>query len=543
MANRFIIEIRTKGFKGAEQDLKKVTTATTKYTKASKGMRLSTAGARRSIGKMRNDLLLVGFSIGAVIATVKKFVDAAAGFEAVKTRLVGLTGSVQGAEKAFNTFNEVAATTPFTLQDVVEAGAQLTAFGVNAEEMIKPVTDLAAFMGTTATEAANSLGRAFAGGAGAADILRERGILNLIKTTQGLDDLSKTTLPQFRDALINTLQDPTAGIAGSTDRMSETFVGAMSNMQDSLTRLAAAIGEHMLPALKQTGEGFGIMADFLEEKFKKSAEDTVTEFVKFEQALLTNQLQLEMWQFKLDKANETIMQSGGALTFMSQEQAAASRMVEEFARRIQAVTDAFIAQELPMEQAIERTLDASKVFYEISVNLEKVKGNIDSLADPFRLTVNFANMLGEAITNAFEPGQTGGESLKAFIISFINLIQQAVLASKLLSETLTFTFAGPLGVVQAIGALAALEFAKSEVRNLQFAETGFDGVVNQPTLFMTGEGNKAERVSVTPLQGPNINGPQGGGGIHLHFGAVTNEDYVKDFIVPEIQKAQRLNLA
>jgi hypothetical protein len=60
---------------------------------------------------------------------------------------------------------------------------------------------------------------------------------------------------------------------------------------------------------------------------------------------------------------------------------------------------------------------------------------------------------------------------------------------------------------------------------------------------MTGEGNKAERVSVTPLQGPNINGPQGGGGIHLHFGAVTNEDYVKDFIVPEIQKAQRLNLA
>ena len=50
-------------------------------------------------------------------------------------------------------------------------------------------------MGTTATEAANALGRAFSGGQGSADILRERGILALIKDSQGLTDLSKTTLP------------------------------------------------------------------------------------------------------------------------------------------------------------------------------------------------------------------------------------------------------------------------------------------------------------------------------------------------------------
>jgi len=185
----------------------------------------------------------------------------------------------------------------------------------------------------------------------------------------------------------------------------------------------------------------------------------------------------------------------------------------------------------------------ARLIEEYPILAEKLGLIAEKTQNSFRLTVNYANMLGEAITNAFEPGQTGGESLKAFIISFINLIQQAVLASKLLSETLTFTFTGPLGVFKAVAALVALEGAKAAVRNVEFAETGFDGVVNQPTLFMTGEGNKAERVSVTPLQGPNINGPQGGGGIHLHFGAVTNEDYVKDFIVPEIQKAQRLNLA
>ena len=169
------------------------------------------------------------------------FVNASRKFEDVKTRLVGLTGSIQNAEVAFKAFNEVAATTPFMLDDVVNAGAQLQAFGLDAETTLRSVTDLAAFMGTTATEAANALGRAFAGGAGAADILRERGILNIIKTTQGLDDLSKTTLPQFRQALLKTLVDPASGIEGSSKRMSKTMTGAISNMQDAITRFQATV--------------------------------------------------------------------------------------------------------------------------------------------------------------------------------------------------------------------------------------------------------------------------------------------------------------
>ena len=116
-------------------------------------------------------------------------------------------------------------------------------------------------MGTTATEAANSFGRAFAGGAGAADILRERGILNIIKSSQGIADLSKTTLPQFREALITTLQEPTLGIAGSTDRLSKTFTGAMSNMRDSVTRFTASIGTEALPTITNLAREVGSLAD------------------------------------------------------------------------------------------------------------------------------------------------------------------------------------------------------------------------------------------------------------------------------------------
>ena len=256
-AEKFIIEIRTKGFKGANKSLEQVTKSTRAFSReANKGSGMA-ATFRRNMSGLRNNLLLVSFAFGTVALGFKKFIDAASGFEDVKTRLVGLMGSTERAERAFRNFNEVAATTPFSLQDVVEAGAQLKAFGADAEGMIKPVTDLAAFMGTTATEAANSLGRAFAGGAGAADILRERGILNLIKSFKGIDDLSKITLPEFRQALQETLIDPSAGIAGSTDRMAQTFTGAFSNMTDSVTRLAANIGNTFMPIIKDMIIGLG----------------------------------------------------------------------------------------------------------------------------------------------------------------------------------------------------------------------------------------------------------------------------------------------
>ena len=110
-----------------------------------------------------------------------------------------------------------------------------------------------------------------------------------------------------------------------------------------------------------------------------------------------------------------------------------------------------------------------------------------------------------------------------------------------------FAQGGVLGFVTSAGiiaqGLANVAQIESSLNQMQSAATGADFVTSGPQMIMVGDNpGGRERVSVTPLESPNINGPQGGN-IHLHFGAVTNEDYVKDFIVPEIQKAQRLNLA
>ena len=189
------------------------------------------------------------FGAAVLGAGARSIVQTASNFESLRTRLVALKGSTEEGAKAFNAFTKIAATTPFQVQNVVEAGATLEAFGVSSEESLKSIADLAAFMGTDIVDASAAFGRAFAGGAGAADILRERGILQLIKDAEGIEDLSKLTLPEFRAALERAMTDPDGKIAGATDLLAQTFGGKISNMQDAVDALQNAIGSRLLGGL------------------------------------------------------------------------------------------------------------------------------------------------------------------------------------------------------------------------------------------------------------------------------------------------------
>lgn len=259
-----------------DADLKKITAKLDELEQRFQETGETGAGAGKSVGKGFGDLVPMLGKITAAFAAARgaweflsSTISTAGEFESLQARLENMYGSVEAGKDAFNAFNKVAATTPFSLRGVVEAGATMKAFGMDAKDSIKDVADLAAFMGVDVVEAAGAMGRAFSGGVGAADILRERGILNLVKSFKGIDDLTKLTLPEFRKALIETIQDPSSGIAGATDKMSKTFQGAMSNMFDSLDRVSAFIGSTMTPALGSMARGVSGLADKLLPKLSE----------------------------------------------------------------------------------------------------------------------------------------------------------------------------------------------------------------------------------------------------------------------------------
>ncbi len=181
----------------------------------------------------------------------RSVLQAASQMEDFKTRLISLTKSEELAEQKLRSLSEFAARAPFELPAIIEAGVTLEAFGLKAEAGIEPLGDLAAFMGIEIVDAAQAMGRAFAAGAGAADVLRERGVLNLVKMRTGIDDLTKLSLPEFRKALIESITDPAGKIAGATQRLAKTFTGQLSMMSDSTFQLRKNIGEALLPIMKK----------------------------------------------------------------------------------------------------------------------------------------------------------------------------------------------------------------------------------------------------------------------------------------------------
>ena len=77
------------------------------------------------------------------------------------------------------------------------------------------------------------------------------------------------------------------------------------------------------------------------------------------------------------------------------------------------------------------------------------------------------------------------------------------------------------------------------IKGVEKAQYGMDTTVSSPTLILAGENNQAESVQITPLEGPNLEGPQGAGAITLNISAPLVDDTVVDRIIPSIREAVR----
>lgn len=169
-------------------------------------------------------------------------VNVGAQMESFEARLSTLLGSTDAAKDRLAELFEIGSTTPFELGQLVEADATLEAFGVNAEKWRRPVMDLAGSMGLDLVEAAQAVGRAFAGGAGAADVLRDRGVLNMVQLRTGIK-ATEMAAEDFQQALFETFTDPKGRIAGGTAKLANTFDGMMSNLSDSFFKFQKSVAD------------------------------------------------------------------------------------------------------------------------------------------------------------------------------------------------------------------------------------------------------------------------------------------------------------
>jgi len=196
------------------------------------------SAATRNIGAMAAAYL----GLNKLGGLAKSFINVNSEMEDAKTLLRTLYGEAERAAEVFELLKKNAETMPFDFTEVRDAGITLKRFGMEMEDWLKPAEDLAAFMGGDLRAAAAALGRAYAGGAGAADIFREKGILNVVKDFRKIDDLTKLTLPEFRRAMYETFTQNEM-IVGGTDRLAKNWKGMVSNLTDIWGQFQVAVGD------------------------------------------------------------------------------------------------------------------------------------------------------------------------------------------------------------------------------------------------------------------------------------------------------------
>lgn len=208
----------------------------------------SSAAATLTMGHLKAAMAAAAVGATAVAAAYttlgKNAIKTSADLEKFETRLGILLGSLDAGRKRVNDLFAIAGSTPFSIAGLVEAESTLEAFGVNAEVVRGGVMDLAGAMGMDVVEAANAVGKALAGGAGAADILRDKGVLAMVEITAGMKT-ADMTIDQFRAALVETLNE-NEKLAGGTEKLAGTYAGLMSTLKDQFTGFAKMVGDSQL---------------------------------------------------------------------------------------------------------------------------------------------------------------------------------------------------------------------------------------------------------------------------------------------------------
>lgn len=171
-------------------------------------------------------------------------VEAAKKIEDIGIVLESIVGSAEGGAQALELVREVAQQLPFDLEQIAGATPALATVSKNLgdlEDNIKLAADVAAISGLSFEDASSQIQRAFAGGAGAADMFREKGVLAMAGFQAGASYSIEETQAKFREF--------GESIEGSANRLNETLGGASSQFADRMFNFKAALGEAIVPEL------------------------------------------------------------------------------------------------------------------------------------------------------------------------------------------------------------------------------------------------------------------------------------------------------
>jgi len=254
------LDVLVKVTGNGEAEIRKVAQAGKEAEQSTKNLKQSTDQLSNSFGMLKRDLGvatnstegltssfgLMKTAIGAIglvglTSQLSSFISTAGKFEQFNVSLKVLTGSSANAEKAFAWVKEFTAKTPYTLDETMQAFIRLKAYGIDATNgSLKVLGDTASAMGKPLMSAVEAMADAMVG---ENERLKEFGIRaaksgdTIAYSWMDSSGKAKEKIIQNNGEIIKSTLEAIFNekYKGMMDEQSKTWVGAVSNMEDTWT--------------------------------------------------------------------------------------------------------------------------------------------------------------------------------------------------------------------------------------------------------------------------------------------------------------------
>jgi len=198
-------------------------------------------GVNKGLSKLKGQVFnLRNAFAGLGLALVgREFLNTSRSVEQLRVRFKFLFGSAQEGAKAFDNLTTFAAKVPFSLEEIAGASGSLAVVAKDAEDLnrvLEITGNVAAVTGLDFRTTAEQIQRSFAGGIGAADLFRERGVRALLGFQAGAKVSIEETVEAFERDFSG---DGRFGKA--TLSLAQTFDGTLSMLGDKFFKFKLAV--------------------------------------------------------------------------------------------------------------------------------------------------------------------------------------------------------------------------------------------------------------------------------------------------------------
>jgi len=519
------------------------------------------------------------FGARALLDGVRQSIDLFAQQELAEKKLRFAAGA--STEQLIKQAKALQSVTIFGDEAIIAQQAYVKSLGISTEqteEIIAASVDLASAMG----------------------ISLESAVMNTTKTLSGMQGELGEKLPAAFKELTAEQLKAGEGIKfireqfrGTANEEAKTLTGQLEQMKNASGDAAEALGETLAPMAVKIAGAMKSAAETFQSFFQEANESSLETVIRETRALGGNTTDLEVALNKV-KTNEAMAKLGGDMRDVSDiekditQQQNQRLEFNKFQVAHMLKMQDFIDGEhdvygniLTIEQLRKETADGSRALYkganqeqlefffqefdhnesvlnQFDEKIEKLKEEQANTTEINRLEIEKEAILAkqkateenllkvkndsnkstdDKIKKESKLSKLRKEKNREAALTEINSAMASAKGNLINQIMKAVPF--PLNLLVAKGASDRIDKLFNKI-NVKTAQYGADFVTDGPQMMMVGEGSGPERVQVTPLVDPNIDGPQGQGVTLNISGNVLHDSFVEDSVVPQIREALRM---